>query len=130
MSTTDAHAQLRAEVLMDINMTTNRVPKIKSRHCPVLQDINCDIAYILSHSNDWSAEETISELIHSENVDELCQQIRLKIFSHAMGLLIDGKYPNSPDICDYKLGVVPKLVQAVAAEGIHTTTQITIQYNQ
>ena len=102
MSTTDALAQLWAEVLMDITMTTNRVPKIKSRHCPVLQDINCDIAYILSHSSGWSAEDTVSELTHSANVGKL-QQMRLKIFSHAVGLLIDGKYPNSPDICDNKL---------------------------
>ena len=80
MAQADALVQLIAEAQMDIKAPIHHEPVITSRDCPVLQDINGEIAYILLRCNTQSDKETVNELINTTEQGEL-QEARLKIFA-------------------------------------------------
>ena len=77
---TELQAFLRSEV------TPRKTPVINARRCPLLQDINGDMAYMLSHSTNSSSEETMVELSNVATLTDL-QEARSVAFVHAVGYI-------------------------------------------
>ena len=94
--------ELVAHVEADVNTHPDFGPKLNSRQCPVLQDINGDVSDILAHSSRRSVEETIGQLIDCSNLCDL-RETRLEIFLQAVGSLIEHEDPANIDVHTYKL---------------------------
>ena len=88
--------QKRSEV------TPRKTPVINARRCPLLQDINGDMAYILSHSTNSSSEETMVELSNVATLTNL-QEARSVAFVHALGYIDECDDTRSTTATKYKL---------------------------
>ena len=78
-----------SELLDEVHMEASQAiakndPYTNSRHCPVLQDIDGNIACILSHSGGQSLEATIGDLINATSLQEL-QQTRIVVLTRLYG---------------------------------------------
>ena len=84
-----------ATLLMTLSndIETPSFRSISCRQCPVLQDIDGDIAYVLAHSTARSTEETFTDLTNVAQLSQL-QQVRNKMFHHAIGAFIECEDPE------------------------------------
>ena len=84
-----------ATLLMTLSndIETPSFRSISCRQCPVLQDIDGDIAYVLAHSTGRSTEETFTDLTNVPQLSQL-QQARNKMFHHAIGAFIECEDPE------------------------------------
>ena len=84
-----------ATLLMTLSndIETPSFRSISCRQCPVLQDIDGNIAYVLAHSTARSTEETFTDLTNVAQLSQL-QQVRNKMFHHAIGAFIECEDPE------------------------------------
>ena len=85
--------------IKDIEMP-HEIP-ISCHVCPALQDIDGDIAYVLSRSEGRSNEDILSNLLNAADL-KLLREARYELFISAIGSIIECD-PDSDCLSDLKL---------------------------
>ena len=97
MGDTETITTLLMPISKDLEMS--RARSVSCRHCPALQDIDGDIASVLSRSIGKSLEEIVADLTNVASLAEL-QEARTVIFTYAIGAVIESD--DSQNICRLK----------------------------
>ena len=97
MDDTETITTLLMPISKDLEMS--RARSVSCRHCPALQDIDSDIASVLSRSICISLEEIVADLTNVATLAEL-QEARTVIFTYAIGAVIESD--DSQNICRLK----------------------------
>ena len=99
MGDVETVATLLMPQIKDIEMP-QEIP-ISCHVCPALQDIDGDIAYVLSRSEGRSNEDILSNLLNAADL-ELLREARYELFKSAIGSIIECD-PDSDCLSDLKL---------------------------
>ena len=63
------------------------------RQCPVLQDMDCDVAWVLACCTEWSTEEILTNLMKVALLERL-QSVRTFVFEYTIGTIIECEDPE------------------------------------